>query len=109
MADARRTDSIGSALSMRNMRRCCRMRDGLVESQVFPGLRLAVNALIGGDLATVLSELQKGLETAEHAAFVRRLLEKGRGKMTHTSRRFVPKFYLAEVTPIYGRIGHRTF
>ncbi len=50
--------------------------DGLIESQAFPGLRLAVNSLIGGNLATVLSELQKGLETAEHAAFVRRLLEK---------------------------------
>ena len=49
--------------------------DGLIESQAFPGLRLAVNALMGGDLATVLSELQKGLGTAEHAAFVRRLLE----------------------------------
>ena len=51
--------------------------DGLIESQVFPGLHLAVNALMGGDLATVLSELQKGLETDEHAAFVRQLLEKG--------------------------------
>ena len=50
--------------------------DGLIESQVFPGLRLAVKALMGGDLATVLSELQKGLETAEHAAFVRQLLER---------------------------------
>ena len=48
---------------------------GRIESHLFPGLRLAVNALIGGDLATVLSELQRGLETAEHAAFVRRLLE----------------------------------
>ncbi len=57
--------------------------DGLIESQAFPGLRLAVKALMGEDLATVLSELQKGLETApglgtdKHAAFVRRLLEKG--------------------------------
>ena len=47
--------------------------DGLIESQTFPGLRLAVKALMGGDLATVLSELQKGLETAEHTAFVGRL------------------------------------
>ena len=50
--------------------------EGLIESQTFPGLRLAVNALMEGDLATVLSELQKGLEITEHAAFVRRLLEK---------------------------------
>ena len=50
--------------------------DGLIESQVFPGLRLVVKALMGGDRATVLSELQKGLETADHAPFVRGLLEK---------------------------------
>lgn len=50
--------------------------EGLIESQVLPGLRLAVNALMEGDLATVLSELQKGLETDEHAAFIRQLREK---------------------------------
>ena len=50
--------------------------DGLIESEAFPGLRLAVNALMGGDLATVLSELQKGFETTEHSAFIRQLLEK---------------------------------
>ncbi len=50
--------------------------EGSIESQIFPGLRLAVNALIEGDLAAVLSELQKGLETAEHSAFIRQLLEK---------------------------------
>ena len=50
--------------------------EGLIESQVFPGLRLAVNALMEGDLAAVLSELQKGLETTEHSAFIRQLLEK---------------------------------
>jgi Uma2 family endonuclease len=49
---------------------------GVVHSQVFPGLRLAVQALLAGDLATVLTELQKGLETPEHAAFVERLREK---------------------------------
>jgi len=49
---------------------------GVVHSQVFPGLCLAVSALLEGDLATVLAELQKGLETAEHAAFVERLREK---------------------------------
>lgn len=46
---------------------------GVVYSQVFPGLRLAGQALLAGDLATVLAELQKGLGTAEHAAFVERL------------------------------------
>lgn len=49
---------------------------GVVHSQVFPGLCLAVQALLAGALATVLAELQKGLETAEHAAFVERLSEK---------------------------------
>jgi Uma2 family endonuclease len=46
---------------------------GVIRSQVFPGLHLAVEALLDGDLASVLAELQKGLETPEHAAFVRRL------------------------------------
>src|SRR5262249_18427318 len=42
--------------------------NGVVHSRVFPGLRLAVQALLAGDLATVLAELQKGLGTPEHAA-----------------------------------------
>ena len=46
-------------------------------SRVFPGLRLAVAALLQGDLATVLVELQKGLQTPEHAAFVQKLSEAG--------------------------------
>ena len=48
---------------------------GVVKSEVFPGLHLAVTALLEGDLAKVLSELQKGLETSEHAAFAESLLE----------------------------------
>ncbi|HIE30198.1 TPA: Uma2 family endonuclease [Candidatus Poribacteria bacterium] len=46
---------------------------GVVRSEIFPGLRLAVEALLEGDLAKVLSELQKGLDSPEHAAFVERL------------------------------------
>lgn len=46
---------------------------GVLHSQIFPGLRLAVRALLTGDLATVLAELQSGLQTPEHAAFVERL------------------------------------
>lgn len=46
---------------------------GIIHSQVFPGLRLAVQALLAGDLATVLAELQNGLGTLEHAAFIERL------------------------------------
>jgi Uma2 family endonuclease len=49
---------------------------GLMHSQVFPGLRLAVQALLNGDLAQVLSELQERLGTPEHAAFVERLQKK---------------------------------
>lgn len=46
---------------------------GVIQSQVFPGLWLAVDALLRGDLATVLAELRKGLATPEHQAFVERL------------------------------------
>jgi Uma2 family endonuclease len=46
---------------------------GVLHSQIFPGLRLAVSALLTGDLATVLAELQKGIGTAEHTAFVEQL------------------------------------
>ena len=47
---------------------------GITHSEIFPGLDLATEALLKGDLAMVLSELQKGIETSEHAAFVERLL-----------------------------------
>ena len=46
---------------------------GLIHSTVFPGLRLAVEALLAGDLAKVLAELQRGVDTDEHTAFVTRL------------------------------------
>jgi Uma2 family endonuclease len=46
---------------------------GIIHSQVFPGLCLAVDALLNGDLATVLSELQKCLGTPEHQALIGRL------------------------------------
>ena len=48
----------------------------VVRSRVFPGLYLAVAALLEGDLARVLAELQKGLGTDEHMAFAERLAEK---------------------------------
>ena len=42
---------------------------GVLHSTVFPGLRLAQSsALLAGDLATVLTELQRGLGTDEHSA-----------------------------------------
>ena len=46
---------------------------GILHSQVFPGLRLAVDGLLAGDVAHVLSELQKGFGTPEHVQFVERL------------------------------------
>ncbi len=46
---------------------------GIVRSRVFPGLWLAVAALLDGGLAEVLRILQVGLASAEHAAFVVRL------------------------------------
>ncbi|NEQ22043.1 MAG: Uma2 family endonuclease, partial [Microcoleus sp. SIO2G3] len=46
---------------------------GIIRSEVFPGLWLAVNALREGDMAGVLAILQQGLQTAEHQAFVERL------------------------------------
>ena len=50
---------------------------GVLESRAFPGLRLAVGALLQGELAGVLSELQNGMRTPEHAAFVERLRSGG--------------------------------
>ena len=47
--------------------------NGVICSEVFPGLWLAVSALITGDLARVLGVVQQGLATAEHGNFVNRL------------------------------------
>ena len=49
---------------------------GIIRSQVFPGLRLAVDALLRGELAIVLTELQTGLASREHEKFVDRLNKK---------------------------------
>ncbi len=46
---------------------------GIIRSQVFPGLWLAVDALLRGDLAIVLTESQNGLATSEHGELVDRL------------------------------------
>ena len=44
--------------------------DGTCASRTFPGLRLAVAALLAGNMAQVMVELQEGLDAAEHAEFV---------------------------------------
>lgn len=46
--------------------------DGVLRSEVFPGLWLAVDAFWANDLARMLAVVQQGLATAEHAAFVAR-------------------------------------
>jgi Uma2 family endonuclease len=46
---------------------------GILRSSVFPGLWLAVPALLSGDMTTVLATLQAGLTSPEHAAFVQQL------------------------------------
>lgn len=49
--------------------------EGIIRSQVFPGLWLAVEALLAGEMATVLSVLQTGLGTIEHQEFKQGLVE----------------------------------
>lgn len=47
---------------------------GVVRSEIFPGLWLDTAALLSGDLAGVLATVQRGLTSPEHAAFTARLL-----------------------------------
>jgi Uma2 family endonuclease len=47
--------------------------EGLLRSQVFPGLWLQAAALWSGDLAALLAALHAGLASPEHADFVARL------------------------------------
>ena len=46
---------------------------GLVHSAVFPGLRLAVDGLLRGDLSAVVEAQQRGLDDPAHAEFAKRL------------------------------------
>jgi len=46
---------------------------GIVRSEVFPGLWLAIPALLDGNLAEVLIALQTGMAAPEHLAFVEHL------------------------------------
>ena len=47
--------------------------DGVICSEIFPGLWLNRDALLAGDLAKVLAVLQLGLATPEHQSFVEKL------------------------------------
>ena len=50
---------------------------GLVRSKVFPGLRLAIDAMLQGELAAVLRELQRGLGGAAHTVYITSLAGAG--------------------------------
>ena len=45
-------------------------RDGVVRSRVVPGLRLAVTALLNGNLAEALATTNRGIDSPEHRRFV---------------------------------------
>jgi len=47
--------------------------DGILRSRIFPGLWLAVNDLLNGNMVRVLAVLQEGLASPEHTAFVQQL------------------------------------
>ena len=50
-------------------------QEGVIRSQVFPGLNLPVEALLSGNLQQVLEEVQKGIQGEEHKAFVAKLAQ----------------------------------
>jgi Uma2 family endonuclease len=45
---------------------------GVIRSRVFPGLWLAVEALLSGDMEEVLAVLQEGLRSSEYQEFIQR-------------------------------------
>ncbi len=51
--------------------------DGTIRSRVFPGLWLAVEDLLAGNMVRVLAVLQSGLAAAEHGEFVQHLSQVG--------------------------------
>ena len=55
---------------------------GLVHSQAFPGLRLAVDGLLRGDLSAGVEAQQRGLDDPAHAECARRLLASRRWMRT---------------------------
>ena len=46
---------------------------GIIRSRVFPGLWLAVSALLNGDMPSAIATLQTGLNSAAHQEFVQQL------------------------------------
>ncbi|MEC4895416.1 MAG: Uma2 family endonuclease [Oscillatoria sp. PMC 1051.18] len=49
--------------------------DGIMRSQVFPGLWLATSQLLSGEMNEVLAILQRGLNSSEHQEFCQRLAD----------------------------------
>jgi Putative restriction endonuclease/Domain of unknown function (DUF4351) len=47
--------------------------DGIIQSQVFPGLWLSITDLLKGNMTSVLTVLQQGLASPEHTEFVESL------------------------------------
>ncbi len=47
--------------------------NGIIKSEIYPGLWLDVNSLLNRDLATVLNVLQQGIATDEHQNFINQL------------------------------------
>jgi Uma2 family endonuclease len=56
--------------------------DGIIRSSQFPGLWLAVEPLLAGDIIQVLAVLQQGLTTPEYKTFVKQLSNRLQGKAT---------------------------
>lgn len=54
--------------------------DGIVRARTFPGLWIDPAALFRNDHGALMSTLQQGLASPEHAAFVQRLAAAGAGK-----------------------------
>ncbi|MCC5647794.1 Uma2 family endonuclease [Nostoc sp. CHAB 5824] len=50
--------------------------DGIIKSQVFPGLWLSMSDLLAGNMQQVLAVLQLGLSSPEHQIFVQHLSDK---------------------------------
>jgi Uma2 family endonuclease len=50
--------------------------DGVGKSQVFPGLWLAMDALLSGDLRQVLAVVQEGVRSPQHETFVSQLQDR---------------------------------
>ncbi|MFB2934257.1 Uma2 family endonuclease [Aerosakkonemataceae cyanobacterium BLCC-F154] len=50
--------------------------NAVIKSQVFPGLWLAINELLSGNMATVLTVLQEGLNSPEYAEFANKFSQR---------------------------------